>query len=628
MMTTKHIAIATLSSLIFGMNVVASKFGVEHFPPLFFSALRFLCVTPLVFLLPRPKVAFSGLLALSMAWGAVYIGGLNLALAMGLSAGTAVLILQLGNLVTMIAGYYVFSTQPQASQIVGTCIALVGIAFVCLVPDYECNLIAFCTILIAALSYSMGVIICKKLHAEPVSLNVWVAALSFLPIFILSLIFEGDPVSITLHANLQAWVSVIFAGLISTFLGGILWAYVIRQCDISHVVPFRLLIPVFGLWFSALFLNESLLWQKVVGAGLVIGGLAIAQFSGILSSKLQILKVKPFSLIAILAMSLSILTGTVFAESPKVIPVAVIGSGCAGLSAAYVTGEEGIETVVFEGPKLGGDLNVKTIVGNWMAVSTKYGNKIMPDVIDKAKKYGARFVGTGIVSVDFSKVPYVLVDSKGDRYLANKVVIATGTKEKTWDVPGTQECKDNIYHNSNVYDDYSKFKKDMRGKSVAIVGGAVDAMKKAAYAYMAGAKEVRIFVRGDRLRLPEWRQKYLDKLSAKVSIQHEQTVEKVNSLADGKVRLCFHNGGTYDADKVIVSIGRESRSEVFKPYLETNKRGQIVVNGKTLKTSVPGVYACGDVTDAVGPEPQAMIAAGQGMMAGYMIVQDIKKVQP
>ena len=96
-MSPSHISLAALSSALFGLNVVVSKLGVEHFPPLLFAALRFLCVMPLVFFFPKPKLSLGALSVIALGWGVFYIGGINMSLAMGLSAGTAVLLIQLSN---------------------------------------------------------------------------------------------------------------------------------------------------------------------------------------------------------------------------------------------------------------------------------------------------------------------------------------------------------------------------------------------------------------------------------------------------------------------------------------------------------------------------------------------------
>ncbi len=150
-------------------------------------------------------------------------------------------------------------------------------------------------------------------------------------------------------------------------------------------------------------------------------------------------------------------------------------------------------------------------------------------------------------------------------------------------------------------------------------------MKKAFYAARAGAHEVHIFVRGEKMKLPPWRESFLNKKSSSIKVSYGREVEKVERLNDTKVRLHFKEGESYDADLVVTSIGRTPRTEIFKPFVKTNEKGFIVINAKTQETSVPGVCACGDVTDASGPDPQALIAVGNGMIAGYTVVEELIK---
>ena len=327
----------------------------------------------------------------------------------------------------------------------------------------------------------------------------------------------------------------------------------------------------------------------------------------------------------LLVLSVISMFSSILKASDGIIPVAIIGSGCAGLSAAYVAGEYGFKPVVFAGPQKGGDLNVRTEVGNWMGIGFAFGNQIMPDVYKKATKQGAQMIHSTITQVDFSKAPFKLVDSKGKTYHAHKVIIATGTKDRIWTVPGAAQNRDKILNNWDIHKDFSDYKAKSKRAYVAIIGGGVDAMKKAFYAARAGAREVHIFVRGKRLRITPLRARFLQKMSGFIKITYGKEVSKVERLGDNKVRLYFKSGETYGANLVVTSIGRTPRVEAFKPFVKTNEKGFIVINAKTQETSTPGVYACGDVTDASGPDPQALIAVGNGMIAGYTVVEELIK---
>ncbi|UNM06703.1 MAG: NAD(P)/FAD-dependent oxidoreductase [Holosporaceae bacterium] len=133
---------------------------------------------------------------------------------------------------------------------------------------------------------------------------------------------------------------------------------------------------------------------------------------------------------------------------------------------------------------------------------------------------------------------------------------------------------------------------------------------------------MRIFTRSETLRLPPWRQKFIKR--SKIQPVYKHSLEKVEGIGK-KLGLYFEGGKTEEADIVVISMGRIPNSNLFRRKVKMDQKGFIIVDAKTQKTSVPNVYACGDVTDASGPQPQAMIAAGNGMIAGYTIVEDFLK---
>lgn len=332
-----------------------------------------------------------------------------------------------------------------------------------------------------------------------------------------------------------------------------------------------------------------------------------------------------FRIISYTVLVLSLLFGSNNSiEAQEVLPVAIIGSGCAGLSAAHTISEYGFRTVIFAGPIKGGDLNTKTVVGNWLGLKTSMGDEIMPKLIDQALSYGAEIIPSTIESVDFSVLPFKLTDSNGHTYLAHKVVIATGTTERLLSIPGAKENRNRIFYSWDIQKNLDAYQSKTKGGKAAVIGGGVDAMKKAIYAYQGGAKEIRLFVRSETLKMPGWRKSFLEKKGIKVS--YAQTIRKIESLDNDQLRLIFQNNDNYDVDLVVVSIGRVPRSTIFKNELKTNETGFIMVDAKSLATSVPGVYACGDVTDASGLQPQALIAVGNGMVAGYSVVEELMQL--
>ncbi|MDP3531905.1 MAG: NAD(P)/FAD-dependent oxidoreductase [Alphaproteobacteria bacterium] len=304
------------------------------------------------------------------------------------------------------------------------------------------------------------------------------------------------------------------------------------------------------------------------------------------------------------------------------VDVAVIGGGCAGLSAAMVTSEHGFNTIIFNGPMPGGDLNVKTEVGNWPGITFNWGNNIIPKLLKQTNKFGAKILHESVVKIDWAQKPFLLTTNYGNEYKAKKILIATGTKERLLEVPGAAENRVKLLYNSDIHRDLRRYNSQARGQKIAIIGGGVDAIKKAYYAVKARAAEVHLFVRGTQLNLPPWRKKFINKKSDIVKVHFNHDVSKIESLGEQTTRLYFKNGSLspFDAGLVVVSAGRVPRSDLFKGHLDLDQKGLIKVTQNTQQTSVEGVYAAGDVTNVSGPQPQAGIAAGDGMRAGYAIV--------
>lgn len=308
------------------------------------------------------------------------------------------------------------------------------------------------------------------------------------------------------------------------------------------------------------------------------------------------------------------------------VDVAIIGGGCAGLSAANVTSEYGFKTILFEGPVYGGDLNAKTEVGNWPGIKFSYGNQIIPTLRSQAKKWGAQLINENVAEIDFQTSPFVITTTLGHIFKAKKIIINTGTKERQFELPNIDDYKNFILYNSDIHQDLEHFSKKIRSKKVAIIGSGIDAMKKSIMAVKNGAEEVHIFARGKNCNLPPWREKYLRTQSDKIKIHFECPLTHLEKGEHQKVKLHFKNqqNPTYEADIIIAAIGRIPRNDLFKNKLDLDDQGRLKVR-HTQETNIKGVFACGDVwTNIAGPNPQAAIAAGDGMRAGYNVIESLK----
>lgn len=279
----------------------------------------------------------------------------------------------------------------------------------------------------------------------------------------------------------------------------------------------------------------------------------------------------------------------------QVIPVAVIGSGPAGLSAALVTGRKGFETHVFLGSIPGGPLSAKARINNWPGAIKEA--PLVPRLMEQLDLPAVTMHADSVVRADLSSQPFSLHTASGKTYLAKTVVIATGSVSTKLQMPGA--------------DHY--LKKDNGADVVAIVGGGDDAANKALKA--AGtAKKVYVLVRGSRLAKAE-------KISARENIEVLYKSEIQEILGDGKkmTGLLLKSGMQLTASNVILAVGVEPNTRMFEADLAIDEDGYILLEGRTQKTSVPGIFAAGGVCDK--KYRQAITSAGDGTKAGYDAVE-------
>ncbi|MGE0010580.1 MAG: NAD(P)/FAD-dependent oxidoreductase [Candidatus Babeliales bacterium] len=312
-------------------------------------------------------------------------------------------------------------------------------------------------------------------------------------------------------------------------------------------------------------------------------------------------------------------------SSQKVHPVVIIGSGSAGLAAAKTILEEDIPVVVLEGKQAGGALNIFTPVANWPGLSTTSGTLILSDLrAEVAAHKEVRFIARSVDSFDFSGPIHILHLDNGETIQAQTVVIAMGTRLRWLTVPGAQE-----YASFISYDQ----KPDSAQKSgtCVVIGGGVDALRKAVFRLNAGARVV-LVVRGNRLGegiVLKWfslyggkdRAKLLDDYSAQGKLTILFNSEVAEFIGDGSkltgVRLS--TGDIISADCVAVGIGRVPNTELFKIQLDLDADGYIMLKNHSQQTSRPGVFAAGDITSALYAE--GAIAAGDGMKAAKDVMR-------
>lgn len=292
----------------------------------------------------------------------------------------------------------------------------------------------------------------------------------------------------------------------------------------------------------------------------------------------------------------------------------IIGSGPAGYTAAIYASRANLNPILYEGMQPGGQLTTTTDVENFPGYPEGVtGPQLMDDLRKQAKRFGAD-IRTGMVtSVDFNKRPLELIINNHDIIHAETAIIATGASAKYLGLAdetkyagmGVSACAtcDGFFY---------------RKKVVAVVGGGDTACEEALY-LSSLAEKVYLIVRKDYLRASKvMQQRVRDKENITIlfntnteGLYGEEVVEGAHLVE----HIGTPNEMRYDLpiNGFFLAIGHHPNTEVFKPYIDTDDAGFIVLPGNTTETNVPGVFAAGDVADP--RYRQAASAAGMGCRA-------------
>ncbi|MGC0331846.1 O-acetylserine/cysteine efflux transporter [Streptomyces sp. SAI-170] len=282
-MRPAHLALAVLVAAVWGVNFTVIEIGLDHFPPLLFSALRFLVAAlPAVFLVGRPKVAWKWILGVGLVLGVAKFGLLFVAMDTGMPAGLSSLVLQIQAVFTALIAYAALRERPTRTGVVGMAVALSGIAVAAVDEGTSGPLGAFALCVAAAACWGASNVLTRK-AAPPDALNfmVWVSTVPVLPLLGLSLLTEGwDRDAAALRAlDWQGAGTVVYVAWVTTVFGFGAWGWLLRRHPASTVAPFSLLVPVFGMSSAALFLGEPVSGLRWVAAALLVGGVALTSFA-------------------------------------------------------------------------------------------------------------------------------------------------------------------------------------------------------------------------------------------------------------------------------------------------------------------------------------------------------------
>lgn len=276
-MPVLHILYALLVVIIWGANFVASKFALEHFPPVFSSCLRFVAIA--VLLLPfvkKPSTEQLKFIFILSLLGTLHFSLPQASLAAGTDIATCAILCQLGVPFSCLFGAIFLSDRLGKWRMMGMIIAFAGMIFVLGAPNVQGHLLGSFYAIASAFFFGIYNVLMKK-HPEitVMQLLAWMGLMCVPQLFLLSVLFESPTLEMVIHSPMKPLYSIAFTVIFSTIVGHGLWYYLVKNHQVSNVAPFALLVPIFGVSFGQMFYQETLTWQVVIGGIVTMLGVAI-----------------------------------------------------------------------------------------------------------------------------------------------------------------------------------------------------------------------------------------------------------------------------------------------------------------------------------------------------------------
>ncbi len=304
--------------------------------------------------------------------------------------------------------------------------------------------------------------------------------------------------------------------------------------------------------------------------------------------------------------------------------VVILGSGPAGLTAAVYTARAQLEPLVIDGPQPGGQLTITTEVENYPGFANPImGPVLMDEFRTQALRFGTEIINVWIDRVDLTQKPFTLYgkesqdsDEVSHIIKTDALIISTGASAKWLGIPGEEPVPEGLGGNGvsacATCDGFF-----FRDKEIVVVGGGDTAMEEALFLTKFASK-VSLIHRRDSFRASKIMQDRVlshDKINV---IWNTEIKEILGSKETGVESVRIFNNTTseesiFPTQGVFIAIGHQPNTDLFKGVLEMDAVGYLKTEGRSMKTNIPGVFACGDAQDSY--YRQAVTAAGTGCMA-------------
>ncbi|WLG45054.1 EamA family transporter [Pseudomonas sp. FP1740] len=281
-MQKKHMVLAILVTLVWGVNFPITKLGLRSIDPFVLTGIRFaLAAIPLVFFIKRPTIKFSYVVAYGFIFGLGMWGVINYGIQVGVSPGIASLIIQLSVFFTMGWGALLFKEKLRRAQLIGALLALVGLVGIISTQQGEHAILGVLLIVLSAVAWSVGNVIIKKSGVKEVfSFMVWASLFPPIPLFFIAWLMQGAAPFESLQSslNLTAVLSIVFQVYLATHFAYWGWNSLLKLYPVSTVAPLSLLIPVFGIGSSMLIIGEHISTLNLISIAIIIMGLAVGLY--------------------------------------------------------------------------------------------------------------------------------------------------------------------------------------------------------------------------------------------------------------------------------------------------------------------------------------------------------------
>jgi len=278
-----HLLLALAIVAIWGTNFVVMKHCLAVFPPFMFAALRYtFALLPMAFLIPRPKVPLWNLALYGLLIGVGQFGIVYYAVNSQISPGLASLVIQTQVFFTIGFAMLINQERLRLYQVFALLLALIGLLMIALHTDATTTLLGLALMVFAGFSWGAANTVGRYAGIgsprELLAYVVWASAFAVPPLLLISAIFEGGVAHLSAvleQAPLGAWLGVFWQSWANTLFGYAAWAWLLSKHPAAVVAPMPLLVPIFGMGASAIYLDEGLPAWKLFAAGLVMVGLLI-----------------------------------------------------------------------------------------------------------------------------------------------------------------------------------------------------------------------------------------------------------------------------------------------------------------------------------------------------------------